>query len=183
MRLGAGPFLVRHGHGERQVGACVVQRRVQALGQVGGRKGESQGAVSSNSVVAAAHAGFQAGQRPGEAGQVVRPHRHAEGGVGVQVLVGVDRHACHLRREAFEHVRHHGLAAEGLQALVDLAHARAASAGEDQPADRCSCCVIVLSADVGHFDFACAALDAVVLMVRVRNSGRCAPATDRRWRR
>ena len=128
------------GHGKGQVGILLAQRRQQPLGQVGRQEGRIAGGGEQKLRLAAPHAGFHAGQRPGETGQVVRPHRYAERGIRVEVLVGVDRHAGHLRGEPLEDVRGHGLAAERLQALVDLAHARAASAGEDQAADRCLLC-------------------------------------------
>jgi hypothetical protein len=118
---------------QRRAGARPDRRQE---GRIAGRGQQVRGG-------AAPQAGFQAGQRTGKARQY-RPATPArQSAVGIQVLVGVDGHACHLRREALEHVRHHGRAAKRLQALVDAAHARAASACQDQAADRCCSFTII----------------------------------------
>src|SRR5690348_8169306 len=59
----------------------------------------------------------------------------AEARVVVHVAVRVHEDLVHLRRQALEHVRHHRLAAEGLEALVDTAHAAALPACEHHAGD------------------------------------------------
>jgi hypothetical protein len=51
-----------------------------------------------------------------------------------QVAVGVDRHCGHLRQPR-QHVRRQRRATEWLQAFVDAAHARAATARQYQSGD------------------------------------------------
>ena len=73
---------------------------------------------------------MQAGERAGEAADLVGHHAVAVLLIGLEVLVGVDDDLVHLRREAREHPLDHRLAAQQLQALVDAAHAAALAARE-----------------------------------------------------
>jgi hypothetical protein len=80
-------------------------------------------------------AGEEAGERPREVGQGVRPHGDAERFVGGQVAVGVDQHLADLRLQPQQGVHRQRHAVEVLQALVDPAHAGAAAAGQDEAGD------------------------------------------------
>jgi hypothetical protein len=77
----------------------------------------------------------EAGERARVVAQVVGPHRRAEGLVRGAVAVGIDHERAHLRAQAANGMQRQRLAMEGLQALVDAAHARAASAGQHQARD------------------------------------------------
>ena len=79
--------------------------------------------------------GMQAGERAREPADGIRDDRHAERGVAVEILVGVDQHVADLRREAPKHMRDHWLACEFDPSFVDAAHASALAAGEHDARD------------------------------------------------
>src|SRR6185312_15566459 len=80
-------------------------------------------------------AALESGEGPREARDLVGDHALAVAGVRLGVAVRVDQQLLHLGSEALDHVRHHRLAAEGLQSLVDTAHAAALAAGEHDAGD------------------------------------------------
>src|ERR1700694_1714401 len=77
----------------------------------------------------------QAGERAGEAADLIANDAMPERLVLLHVLIGIDDDVVHLRREARNHPGDHRLAVQELQALVDAAHAPALAAGEDEAAD------------------------------------------------
>jgi hypothetical protein len=109
--------------GNGQVRALRLHGREEARGEVKRQRRHIARGAQQEWRGAVAQAGFQASERAGKASGLVGPHRHAKRGVRVEVLVGVDGNGGHLWRQPFEHVRSHRLAAQRLQALVDMAHA------------------------------------------------------------
>ena len=123
------------GLGHRKLGVGGVQRGGQALDQVGGQEGRVAGRGDDQRMSGARERRMQAGERAGEAADVVAEHRVAEGLPGLEVLVGVDDQLVDLWGEARERVRRHRPAGEFDQAFVDAAHAAALAAGEQHAGD------------------------------------------------
>jgi hypothetical protein len=123
------------GPGDRELGVGGVQGGGQALDEVRGQEGRVAGRGDHERVARAHQRGMQAGERTGEAADVVAEHRMTEGLPGREVLVGVDDQLVDLGGEAGERVRRHRLPGELDQALVHAAHAAALAAGEQHPGD------------------------------------------------
>ena len=107
----------------------------EALDEVGGEEGRVAGRGHHERVAGAHERRVQAGERAGEAADVVAEHRMTEGLPRRRVLVGVDDQLVDLGGEARQRVCRHRPPGEFDQALVHAAHAAALAAGEQHPGD------------------------------------------------
>ncbi len=118
-----------------EVGLPGLQGSAQARHEVRRKEGRVAGHRGHQRAGSVREAALEPRKRPREARDLVGDHAVPVAGVRLGVAVGVDQQLVHLRGEALDHVRHHGLAAERLQSLVDAAHAAALAAGEHEAGD------------------------------------------------
>jgi hypothetical protein len=113
-----------------------TQMMLQARHQVRGKERGVARHRHDECVGSSLEPGVQAGERAGEAADLVRHQPVAEARVSLEILVAVDQDFADLGREALERPLRHRLAAKRLQSLVEPAHAPSLAAGEHQSGDR-----------------------------------------------
>jgi hypothetical protein len=126
VRLVTGP---RH----RELGAVGLERRAKPCHEVFRKEWRIARGRHHETAAGVSEAALESRERAGEALDLVGDHAVAEALVLVEVAVGVDEELVHLRSQPLDDMRRHGLAAEGLKALVDAPHAAPLAAGEHDP--------------------------------------------------
>ena len=132
-----GEHRVRLGAGlrDREVRVVRLECGAQPGDEVGRQEGRVAGYGHRERGVRRLQACVQPGERTGEAADRVAHDAVAEGGVGLEVLVGVYDDGLDLRCEARDRPLGHRPTLERLQTLVDAAHASALAAGKDDSGD------------------------------------------------